>query len=167
MSWAFLATKGQSAAVAAQYMLSGQQNQLASGQQPAGQEVSSGPHCLSLAIFMSWAFLATKGQSAAVAAQYMLSGQQNQLASGQQPAGQEVSSGPHCLFLAIFMSWAFLATNGQSAAVAAQYMLSGQQYQPTLGQQPAGHMVPSHCWDLAIFISWVFLATNGQSAAVP
>merc|ERR1712223_1287646 len=75
---------GQSAAVAAQYMLSGQQNQLASGQQPAGQEVSSGPHCLFLAIFMSWAFLATKGQSAAVAAQYMLSGQQNQLASGQQ-----------------------------------------------------------------------------------
>merc|ERR1711868_194493 len=104
-------------------MLSGQQNQLASGQQPAGQEGSSGPHCL------SWAFLATKGQSAAVAAQYMLSGQQNQLASGQQPVGQEVSSGPHCLFLAIFMSWAFLATKGQSAAVAAQYMLSGQQNQ--------------------------------------
>merc|ERR1712130_1051726 len=100
-------------------MLSGQQNQLASGQQPAGHEVSSGPHCLFLAIFMSWAFLATKGQSAAVAAQYML-------ASGQQPAGHEVSSGPHCLFLAIFMSWAFLATKGQSAAVAAQYMLSGQ-----------------------------------------
>merc|ERR1712072_1021867 len=66
---------------------------------------------------MSWAFLALKGQSAAVAAQYMLSGQQNQLASGQQPAGQEVSSGPHCLFLAIFMSWAFLATKGQSEAV--------------------------------------------------
>merc|ERR1712130_711361 len=108
MSWAFLATNGQSAAVAAQYMLSGQQNQLASGQQPAGHEVSSGPHCL---------FLAMNGQSAAVAAQYMLSGQQSQLASGQQPAGHEVSSGPHCLFLAIFMSWAFLATNGQSAAV--------------------------------------------------
>merc|ERR550532_945825 len=76
---------------------------------------------------MSWAFLATKGQSAAVAAQYMLSGQQNQLASGQHPAGHEVSSGPHCLFLAIFMSWAFLATKGQSAAVAAQYMLSGHE----------------------------------------
>merc|ERR1719341_1428456 len=90
MSWAFLATKGQSAAVAAQYMLSRQQNQLASGQQPAGHEVSSGPHCLFLAIFMSWAFLATKGQSAAVAAQYMLSGQQNQLASGQQPAEHKV-----------------------------------------------------------------------------
>merc|ERR1719210_1240649 len=93
MSWAFLATKGQSAAVAAQYMLSGQQNQLASGQQPAGQEVSSGPHCLFLAIFMSWAFLATKGQSAAVAAQYML-------------AGQEVSSGPHWRSLSFtFIPW--------------------------------------------------------------
>merc|ERR1719331_1626767 len=123
MIWAFLATKGQSAAVAAQYMLSGQQNQLASGQQPAGHEVSSGPHCLFLAILMSWAFLATKGQSAAVAAQYMLSGQQNQLASGQQPAGQSVvpeghwvvAAGSHCLFLAIFMSCAFLATKGQSA----------------------------------------------------
>merc|ERR1719397_1814011 len=116
-------------------MLSGQQNQLASGQHPAGHEVSSGPHCLFLAIFMSWAFLATKGQSAAVAAQYMLSGQQNQLASGQHPAGHEVSSGPHCLFLAIFMSWAFLATKGQSAAVAAQYMLSGQQNQLASGRQ--------------------------------
>merc|ERR1719504_530494 len=104
--------KGQSAAVAAQYMLSGQQNQLASGQQPAGHEVSPDPHCLLLANFMSWAFLATKGQSAAVAAQYMLSGQQNQLASGQQPAGHEVSPDPHCLLLAIFMSWAFLATKG-------------------------------------------------------
>merc|ERR1712203_296608 len=143
MSWAFLATKGQSAAVAAQYMLSGQQNQLASGQQPAGQEVSSGPHCLLLAIFMSWAFLATKGQSAVVAAQYMLSGQQNQLASGQHPAGHSVSSAPHCLFLAIFMSWAFLATKGQSAAVAAQYMLSGQQNQLASGQHPAGHSVSS------------------------
>merc|ERR1712088_1188857 len=94
----------------------------------------------------------------------MLSGQQYQPTLGQQPAGHMVPS--HCWDLAIFISWVFLATNGQSAAVAAQYMLSGQQYQPTLGQQPAGHMVPSHCWDLAIFISWVFLATNGQSAAV-
>merc|ERR1719234_1349038 len=108
MSWAFLATKGQSAAVAAQYMLSGQQNQLASGQHPAGHEVSPDPHCLLLAIFMIWAFLATKGQSA---------------------AGHEVSPDPHCLLLANFMSWAFLATKGQSAAVAAQYMLSGQQNQ--------------------------------------
>merc|ERR1719234_384969 len=112
-------------------MLSGQQNQLASGQQPAGHEVSPDPHCLLLAIFMSWAFLATKGQSAAVAAQYML--------SGQQPAGHEVSPDPHCMLLANFMSWAFLATKGQSAAVAAQYMLSGQQNQLASGQQPAGH----------------------------
>merc|ERR1712181_210691 len=118
-------------------MLSGQQNQLASGQHPAGHEVSPDPHCLLLANFMSWAFLATKGQSAAVAAQYMLSGQQNQLASGQHPAGHEVSPDPHCLLLAIFMSWAFLATKGQSAAVAAQYMLSGQQNQLASGQQPA------------------------------
>merc|ERR1739844_137716 len=137
-------------------MLSGQQNQLASGQQPAGHSVSSAPHCLFLAIFMSWAFLATKGQSAAVAAQYMLSGQQNQLASGQQPAGHEVSSGPHCLFLANFMSWAFLATKGQSAAVAAQYMLSGQQNQLASEQQPAGHEVSPepHCLLLANLMSW-------------
>merc|ERR1719204_2280182 len=94
--WAFLATKGRSAAVAAQYMLSGQQNQLASGQQPAGQEVSSGPHCLFLAIFMSWAFLATKGQSAAVAAQYMLSGQQNQLAKNRQCGPDETSCPAGC-----------------------------------------------------------------------
>ena len=70
------------------------------------EEIVSGPHCLFLVIFMSWAFLATKGQSAAVAAQYMLSGQQNQLASGQQPAGQEVSSGPHWRSLSFtFIPW--------------------------------------------------------------
>merc|ERR1719402_2187377 len=34
-----------------------------------------------------------------------------------------------------------MATNGQSAAVAAQYMLSGQQNQFCSGQHPAGHMV--------------------------
>merc|ERR1719225_1233468 len=67
---------------------------------------------------------------------------------------------------AILASWVFLATNGQSAAVAAQYMPSGQQYHPTLGQQPPGHSVPSHCFGAAILASWVFLATNGQSAAV-
>merc|ERR1719278_2056205 len=54
---------------------------------------------------------------------------------------------------AILASWVFLATNGQSAAVAAQYM-------------PSGHSVPSHCLGAAILASWVFLATNGQSAAV-
>merc|ERR1711923_563852 len=114
-------------------MLSSQQYQLASGQHPAGQEVSLGPHCFLAAIFMSFSFLATKGQSAAVAAQYMLSSQQYQLASGQHPAGQEVSLGPHCFLAAIFMSFSFLATKGQSAAVAAQYMLSGQQYQLASG----------------------------------
>merc|ERR1711888_93985 len=134
-----MATKGQSAAVAAQYILSGQQYQLASGQHPAGHSVPW--HCFLAAILTSFSFIATKGQSAAVAAQYMLSGQQYQLASGQHPAGHEVSSGPHCLFLAIFMSWAFLATKGQSAAVAAQYMLSGQQNQLASGQHPAGHEV--------------------------
>merc|ERR1712154_173703 len=67
---------------------------------------------------------------------------------------------------ATWASWVFLATNGQSAAVAAQYMPSGQQYQPTLGQQPPGQGVPSHCLGAAILVSWVFLATNGQSAAV-
>merc|ERR1711892_1115614 len=90
-------TRMSSAAVAAQYMLSGQQYQLASGQHPAGHEVSSDPHCLLAAIFVSFSLIVTKGQSAAVAAQYMLSGQQYQLASGQHPAGHEVSSDPHCL----------------------------------------------------------------------
>merc|ERR1711990_1352099 len=104
MTFCFLATKGQSAEVAAQYMLSGQQNQLASGQHPAGHSVSSGLHCLLAAIFMTFCFLATKGQSAEVAAQYM--------ASGQHPAGHSVSSGPHCLLAAIFMTFCFLATKG-------------------------------------------------------
>merc|ERR1712116_32073 len=94
----------------------------------------------------------------------MPSGQQYQPTLGQQPPGQGVPS--HCFGAAIFESWVFLATNGQSAAVAAQYMPSGQQYQPTLGQQPPGQGVPSHCLGAAIFESWVFLATNGQSAAV-
>merc|ERR1719516_65475 len=47
---------------------------------------------------------------------------------------------------------------GQSAAVAAQYRLSGQQYQLTSGQHPAGHMVPSHCLVAAIFTSLVLAA---------
>merc|ERR1719381_250575 len=66
----------------------------------------------------------------------------------------------------IFSTTAFLATNGQSAAVAAQYMPSGQQYHPTYGQHPPGHSVPSHCLLAAILARAVFLATNGQSAAV-
>merc|ERR1711910_262289 len=109
-----------SAAVAAQYMPSGQQYQLASGQHPAGHSVSSGPHPALTAIFRSFSLAETNGQSAAVAAQYISSGQQYQLASGQQPAGQLVSLGPHCFLAAIFMSFSFLATKGQSAAVAAQ-----------------------------------------------
>merc|ERR1712128_373308 len=96
----------------------------------------------------------------------MLSGQKYQLASGQHPAGHEVSSDPHCLLAAILVSFSFMVTKGQSAAVAAQYMLSGQQYQSTSGQHPAGHMVPSHCFLAAILTSFVFIATKGQSAAV-
>merc|ERR550519_2083673 len=130
------ATKGQSAAVAAQYMPSGQQNQLASGQHPAGHSVSSGPHPALAAIFTSFSLAETKGQSAAVAAQYSLSGQQYQLASGQHPPGHSVSSGPHPALAAIFTSFSLAETKGQSAAVAAQYMPSGQQYQLASGQQP-------------------------------
>merc|ERR1712128_172609 len=168
VSFSLMATKGQSEAVAAQYMLSGQQYQLASGQHPAGHEVSSDPHCLLAAILTSFVFIPTKGQSAAVAAQYILSGQQYQLASGQHPAGQEVSSDPHCLLAAILVSFFFMATKGQSAAVAAQYMLSGQQYQLASGQHPAGHEVSSepHCLLAAILVSFSLIATKGQSAAV-
>merc|ERR1711931_565872 len=114
-------------------MLSAQQNQFTSGQHPAGHMVPS--HCFLAAILTSFSFMATNGQSAAVAAQYMLSGQQNQFCSGQHPAGHMVPS--HCFLAAILTSFSFMATNGQSAAVAAQYMLSGQ--------HPAGHIVPSHC----------------------
>merc|ERR1712013_820168 len=101
-------------------------------------------HCFFAAILTSFSFMATNGQSAAVAAQYMLSGQQNQFCSGQHPAGHTVPS--HCFLAAILTSFSFMATNGQSAAVAAQYMLSGQQNQFCSGQHPAGHTVPSHCF---------------------
>merc|ERR1712223_2097329 len=73
----------------------------------------------------------------------MPSGQQYQLASGQQPPGHSVSSGPHPALAAIFTSFSLTETNGQSAAVAAQYMPSGQQYQLASGQQPPGHSVSS------------------------
>merc|ERR1719435_849656 len=72
----------------------------------------------------------------------------------------------HCFLAAILTSFSFMATNGQSAAVAAQYMLSAQQNQFCSGQHPAGHMVPSHCFLAAILTSFSFMATNGQSAAV-
>merc|ERR1719320_388409 len=91
-------------------------------------------HCFLAAILTSFSFMATNGQSAAVAAQYMLSGQQNQFCSGQHPAGHTVPS--HCFLAAILTSFSFMATNGQSAAVAAQYMLSGQQNQFCSGQHP-------------------------------
>merc|ERR1712002_760946 len=120
-------TNGQSAAVAAQYRLSGQQYQFSFGQHPAGQDVSCSPHCLLAAILESFVFMETNGQSAAVAAQYKFS-------LGQHPAGQDVSCSPHCLLAAILESFVFMETNGQSAAVAAQYRLSGQQYQFSLGQ---------------------------------
>merc|ERR1712226_450102 len=104
------------AAVAAQYMLSGQQYQLASGQQPLGHSVSSGPHPTLTAIFTSFSLAETVGQSSAVAAQYWLSGQQNQLASGQHPAGHSVSSGPQVVLTAKD----FLVTRPAEATAAKQ-----------------------------------------------
>merc|ERR1711892_167105 len=160
-------------------MLSGQQYQLASGQHPAGQEVSSDPHCLLAAILVSFSFMATKGQSAAVAAQYMLSGQQYQLAFGQHPAGHEVSSDPHCLLAAILVSFSFMATKGQSAAVAAQYMLSGQQYQLASGQTSwarglirSALLVGSHLGELLVHCNKRTVSSSGSTvhvvgAAVP
>ena len=91
--------QGQSKAVGAQIgKWSGQQYQSGIGQQPTGHEVSSGPHWSwsVLANFTSLTLLVSKSQSSAVAAQPgQASGQQNQLASGQQPLGHSVSSGPH------------------------------------------------------------------------
>merc|ERR1712045_1065246 len=135
---------GQSSAVAAQYLLSGQQNQLASGQHPAGHSVSSGPQVvLTTDNFLGKVGIFFDGQSSAVAAQYMLSGQQNQLASGQNPAGHSVSSGPQVVFTIFFGSKLGNLIAGQSSAVAAQYLLSGQQNQLASGQHPAGHSVSS------------------------
>merc|ERR1712241_1460095 len=150
-------TNGQSAAVAAQYRLSGQQYQLSLGRHPAGQDVSRSPHCLLAAILESFVFMETNEQSAAVAAQYRLSGQQYQFSLGQHPAGQDVSCSPHCFLAAILESLAFMETNGQSAAVAAQYRLSGQQYQFSFGQHPAGQDVSCspHCLLAAILESFV------------
>merc|ERR1739847_111025 len=128
---------GQSSAVAAQYLLSGQQNQLASGQHPAGHSVSSGPQVvLTTDNFLGKVGIFLAGQSSAVAAQYLLSGQQNQLASGQHPAGHSVSSGPQVVFTIFFGSKLGNLIAGQSSAVAAQYMLSGQQNQLASGQHP-------------------------------
>merc|ERR1719282_862775 len=94
----------------------------------------------------------------------MPSGQQYQSWYGQHPPGHSVPSS-HCLLAPILASATFLATNGQSAAVAAQYMPSGQQYQSWYGQHPPGHSVPSsHCLLAPILASACFFATNGQSA---
>merc|ERR1719500_2512233 len=82
-----------------------------------------------------------------IQASWLGAGQQYQFSLGQHPAGQDVSCSPHCLLAAILESFVFMETNGQSAAVAAQYKLSGQQYQFSLGQHPAGHDVSCspHC----------------------
>merc|ERR1719225_376345 len=141
---------GQSSAVAAQYLLSGQQNQLASGQHPAGQSVSSGPQSVVFNPLSGFTRLAGwyMGQSTSVAAQCLLSAQQNQLASGQHPAGHSVSVTGSQRVLTILVLTAFTfgfteRTAGQSLAVAAQYLLSGQQNQLASGQHPAGHSVSS------------------------
>ena len=54
---------------------------------------------------------------------------------------------------------------GQSAAVAAQYMPSGQQYHPTLGQHPPGHSVPSHC-SVLVNLTLEALATARNARAI-
>ena len=105
------------------------------------------------------------GQSAAVAAQYKLSGQQNHPTSGQHPAGHSVPS--HCLELLLaakFMILLMESLAGQSAAVAAQYKLSGQQNHPTSGQHPAGHSVPSHCWEVLLVTKWSILPWGAATA---
>ena len=58
----------------------------------------------------------------------------------------------------------FLA--GQSAAVAAQYKLSGQQNHPTSGQHPAGHSVPSHCLEVLLMTKLSILPLGAATANV-
>ena len=138
---------GQSLGVAAQYWLSEQQYQLASGQQPAGHSVSSGPQLVLATFFLRRFFkiLGPLGQSLGVAAQYWLSEQQYHPGYGQHPDGHSVSSGPQLVLMTFFFSKFFkiLGPFGQSLGVAAQYWLSEQQYQLASGQQPAGHSVSS------------------------
>ena len=96
---------GQSSGVAAQYWLSEQQYQLASGQHPAGHSVSSGPQFVLNFLGIGKNFTnGPLGQSSGVAAQYWLSEQQYQLASGQQPAGHSVSSGPQLALATFFFN---------------------------------------------------------------
>ena len=48
----------------------------------------------------------------------------------------------------------------------AHEMPSEQHCQPSKGQQPKGHSVPSHCLLAAILVTIAFFETYGQSAAV-
>ena len=97
-------------------MLSSQQYQLASEQHPAGQSVVSGRQLVFTIFFGSKLSNLIDGQSSAVAAQYLLSGQQNQLASGQHPAGHSVSSGPQV----VLTVKDFLVTSPAEATAAIQ-----------------------------------------------
>ena len=64
----------------------------------------------------------------------------------------------------LFLQSVLVLNQVQSAAVGAHpgSGLSGQQYQPTIGQQPLGHSVPSHCWSFAISTSWAVVAAKGR-----
>ena len=70
----------------------------------------------------------------------------------------------HCWSFAISTSKAVLAARGQSSAVAVQYMESAQQYQPSMGQQPPGHMVGQGSgvvdWSMDTFTSSTLLAVS-------
>ena len=65
------------------------------------------------------------GQSSAVAVQYLLSGQQNQLASAQHQAGHSVSYGPQVVFTIFFGSKLGNLMDGQSSAVVATVSVVG------------------------------------------
>ena len=131
--------------MAAQYLPSGQQNQLAWGQHPTKQSVSSEPQV----VFTTDNFFGSKlgnlmsGQSSGVAAQFLLSGQQYQPVYGQHPDGHSTPEGQSSVFATFFGSKLGNLMAGQSSAVAAQYLLSGQQNQLASGQHPAGHSVSS------------------------
>ena len=78
-----------------------------------------------------------KGQLSSVEAQFRLSEEQNQFASGQHPVGHSVPD--HCFSAAIFIS-RFLATaGGHCAWVGAYHLASLQQARYSAGQQPLIH----------------------------
>merc|ERR1719220_489680 len=92
----------------------------------AGHSVSSGPQVVLITFnFLGMVGSFFAGQSSAVAAQYLLSGQQNQLASGQHPAGHSVSSGPQVVFttdnffgrVGNFFGWAVISSGGTVSIV--------------------------------------------------